>query len=329
MDLVWGRFSDDKSVNEDEREEESKDKLLCSANVESEIVDYLRKREVEETSPVHASVRGVFLCTLPYEVSSIKMSHRSHLPSSISELLSQGPRYNLSSHPEMSHRRSYHGIAVGLWLLVELADLLVRLLRMAHIFLVVIFTLSEHIITRLAEEAAARETGDQAQPVKPSDDHFWFGKPRLVLLFDSLHSVPELIRNRILLLDLEYIRFSFLHHGETELHRPEAYHRHTAVFGSRIWVAVQVLCSYSTLPLYALVTQMGSMFKQGFFDESMQQLLDKWRERGRESHSSHSHSMTKQSFEVDHITEETTPADKRTISIIELSHPARAQESSP
>ncbi|GFY94364.1 seven transmembrane MLO family protein [Actinidia rufa] len=319
MDLVWGRFSDDKSVNEDEREEESKDKLLCSANVESEIVDYLRKREVEETSPVHASVRGVFLCTLPYEVSSIKMSHRSHLPSSISELLSQGPRYNLSSHPEMSHRRSYHGIAVGLWLLVELADLLVRLLRMAHIFLVVIFTLSEHIITRLAEEAAARETGDQAQPVKPSDDHFWFGKPRLVLYL--IHFI--LFQNSF---EIAFFFWIWSTYGfRSCIMEKLSFIVPRLIIG----VAVQVLCSYSTLPLYALVTQMGSMFKQGFFDESMQQLLDKWRERGRESHSSHSHSMTKQSFEVDHITEETTPADKRTISIIELSHPARAQESSP
>ncbi|XP_057493199.1 MLO-like protein 13 [Actinidia eriantha] len=38
----------------------------------------------------------------------------------------------------------------------------------------------KHIITRLVQEAAERETGDQAQPLKPSDHHFWFGRPQLV-----------------------------------------------------------------------------------------------------------------------------------------------------
>ncbi|PSS21657.1 MLO-like protein [Actinidia chinensis var. chinensis] len=177
----------------------------------------------------------------------------------------------------------------------------------------------EHIITRLAEEAAARETGDQAQPVKPSDDHFWFGKPRLVLYL--IHFI--LFQNSF---EIAFFFWIWSTYGfRSCIMEKLGFIVPRLIIG----VAVQVLCSYSTLPLYALVTQMGNMFKQGFFDESMQQLLDKWRERGRESHSSHSHSMTKQSFEVDHITEETTPADKRTISIIELSHPARAQESSP
>lgn len=40
----------------------------------------------------------------------------------------------------------------------------------------------ENIITRLAQEAAETKTDDQeAPPVKPSDEFFWFGKPRLVI----------------------------------------------------------------------------------------------------------------------------------------------------
>ncbi|PSS08430.1 MLO-like protein [Actinidia chinensis var. chinensis] len=128
----------------------------------------------------------------------------------------------------------------------------------------------KHIITRLVQEAAERETGDQAQPLKPSDHHFW--------------------------------------------------------------VVVQVLCSCSTLPLYALATQMGSMFRPDILEKSLQLGINNWLGewgRGLESQSSHSHRMTKQSFEADHIAEETTPAEETTTSIIELSRPTRPQESSP
>lgn len=41
---------------------------------------------------------------------------------------------------------------------------------------------------------------------------------------------------------------------------------------------VQVLCSYSTLPLYAIVTQMGTKFKKGIFDDFVQSSVDVWLE---------------------------------------------------
>ncbi|KAG6517000.1 hypothetical protein ZIOFF_020377 [Zingiber officinale] len=43
-----------------------------------------------------------------------------------------------------------------------------------------------------------------------------------------------------------------------------------------IGVIIQVLCSYSTLPLYAIVSQMGDMFKQSIFHENMQLTLHGW-----------------------------------------------------
>ncbi|KAF5199507.1 Mlo-like protein [Thalictrum thalictroides] len=41
-------------------------------------------------------------------------------------------------------------------------------------------------------------------------------------------------------------------------------------------VAVQFLCSYITLPLYALVTQMGSTMKRSIFDEQTSKALKQW-----------------------------------------------------
>ncbi|XP_020590392.1 MLO-like protein 13 isoform X2 [Phalaenopsis equestris] len=43
-----------------------------------------------------------------------------------------------------------------------------------------------------------------------------------------------------------------------------------------VGVIVQVLCSYSTLPLYAIVTQMGDSYKQAIFAEHMQTTLHGW-----------------------------------------------------
>ncbi|XP_064954943.1 MLO-like protein 13 isoform X2 [Musa acuminata AAA Group] len=45
-----------------------------------------------------------------------------------------------------------------------------------------------------------------------------------------------------------------------------------------VGVIIQVLCSYSTLPLYTIVTQMGDMFKQAIFDEQLRSTLHGWAE---------------------------------------------------
>ncbi|KAJ6433960.1 hypothetical protein OIU84_017635 [Salix udensis] len=46
-----------------------------------------------------------------------------------------------------------------------------------------------------------------------------------------------------------------------------------------IGVFIQVLCSYSTLPLYAIVSQMGSSFKKAVFEEHVQVGLTGWAQK--------------------------------------------------
>lgn len=46
---------------------------------------------------------------------------------------------------------------------------------------------------------------------------------------------------------------------------------------------VQFLCSYSTLPLYAIVTQMGSSFKKAIFEERIQDGLVGWAQKARKN----------------------------------------------
>ncbi|PIN12069.1 hypothetical protein CDL12_15323 [Handroanthus impetiginosus] len=49
-----------------------------------------------------------------------------------------------------------------------------------------------------------------------------------------------------------------------------------AVIRVCIGVGVQFLCSYITLPLYALVTQMGSHMKKSIFDDQTSRALMNW-----------------------------------------------------
>ncbi|KAF8765608.1 hypothetical protein HU200_008099 [Digitaria exilis] len=46
-------------------------------------------------------------------------------------------------------------------------------------------------------------------------------------------------------------------------------------------VAIQLICSYSTLPLYAIVTQMGSYYKKEIFNEHVQQGVIGWAEKAK------------------------------------------------
>ncbi|CAK9181907.1 unnamed protein product [Ilex paraguariensis] len=79
-------------------------------------------------------------------------------------------------------------------------------------------------------------------------------------------------------------------------------------------VVVQVLCSYSTLPLYALVTQMGSMFKEGIFNEFTHGLILDWRRGTRTGPSNTIRNepsrMAKESFESVCIAEQSVVVDE-------------------
>ncbi|KAJ6407417.1 hypothetical protein OIU84_010837 [Salix udensis] len=80
------------------------------------------------------------------------------------------------------------------------------------------------------------------------------------------------------------------------------YHENTAFTVTRVVLAitVQVLCSFITLPLYALVTQMGSQYKSKAVEEQVAKILKKWhaevRERRKNQHSLRSPRATDQSI---------------------------------
>jgi mlo protein len=108
--------------------------------------------------------------------------------------------------------------------------------------------------------------------VRPRDDLFWFSRPQLVLYL--IHFI--LFQNAF---ELAYFFWILKTFGITSCIMGKAW---VVIVRLVIGVFVQVLCSYSTLPLYALVTQMGSNIKLSIFQESTELAIHGWREKAKE-----------------------------------------------
>ncbi|KAK8623948.1 hypothetical protein V6N13_065308 [Hibiscus sabdariffa] len=140
------------------------------------------------------------------------------------------------------------------------------------ILLLAVGTKLEHIITQLAQEVAEKHVVVEGElVVQPSDNHFWFNRPRLVL--SLIHII--LFQNSFELAFLAWIWVQYGFHscmmGQVRFIIPRLI----------IGVFVQFVCSYSTLPLYALVTQMGSMYKKAIFEEHIREGLVGWAKKAK------------------------------------------------
>ncbi|XP_021747495.1 MLO-like protein 1 isoform X2 [Chenopodium quinoa] len=121
------------------------------------------------------------------------------------------------------------------------------------ILLLVVGTKLEQVITELAIYIAQRNTVVFGElRVQPSDDYFWFNKPKIVLLL--IHTILFINSFGSAIYFWTWFKFG-LHSCEMG----------TPIFAlSRIilMLLVQTICSYSTLPLFAIVTQMGSSYNK-------------------------------------------------------------------
>ncbi|XP_078445843.1 MLO-like protein 9 [Wolffia australiana] len=131
------------------------------------------------------------------------------------------------------------------------------------------------IITKMALEIKERNVVVQGIPVvQLSDRHFWFGKPGIVLFL--IHF--SLFQNAYQLIFFVWIWYTFgldsCHHESMTL----------IIIRVAIGIFVQVLCSYVTLPLYALVSQMGSRMKRSIFDEQTTSAIKHWRQAAKKHH---------------------------------------------
>ncbi|KAK7351822.1 hypothetical protein VNO77_11544 [Canavalia gladiata] len=123
------------------------------------------------------------------------------------------------------------------------------------------------IITRMALDIKERHAVVQGIPlVQVSDKYFWFEWPQLVLYL--IHYV--LFQNAF---ELTYFWWTWYEFGWAS-----CFYEDDSLMIVRVALGVgaQFVCSYVTLPLYALVTQMGSTMKKSIFDEQTSKALKKW-----------------------------------------------------
>ncbi|XAR59772.1 hypothetical protein NMG60_11015736 [Bertholletia excelsa] len=133
----------------------------------------------------------------------------------------------------------------------------------------VLGTKLEVIVAKMALDVKNHDSVIKGAPlVQPNDNHFWFHQPQFVLTL--IHYV--LFMNAFELSFFIWVTIIFGFHS--------CYHEHVEIIVVRVVLAVtvQFLCSYITLPLYALVTQMGSHYKSAVLKEETVQVMKQWHE---------------------------------------------------
>ncbi|TXG66476.1 hypothetical protein EZV62_007751 [Acer yangbiense] len=131
----------------------------------------------------------------------------------------------------------------------------------------------EHVISQLAHEVAEKHIAIEGDlVVQPSDEHFWFNRPCIILFL--IHFI--LFQNSF---EIAFFFWIWVQYGfDSCIMGQVRYIVPRLIIG----VIIQVLCSYSTLPLYAIVTQMGTSFKKEVFEEHVQVKISGWAKKVKE-----------------------------------------------
>jgi len=192
--------------------------------------------------------------------------------------LSPGTKFNFRKYIKRSLEDDFKtvvGISPPLWA-SALAVMLVNVHGWHNLFwfstiplvlILAVGTKLQAIIAMMAIAITERHTVIQGMPVvKLSDDHFWFGKPRLVLHLIHFASFQNAF-------EITYFFWIWYEFGLRS-----CFHDNFELIIARVCLGavVQFTCSYITLPLYALVSQMGSQMKTTIFDEQTAKALKKW-----------------------------------------------------
>ncbi|CAM6096327.1 unnamed protein product [Calypogeia fissa] len=169
------------------------------------------------------------------------------------------------------------GISASLWFFAILymlfnvvgTNLFFWLSTVPAVLLLLVGAKLQRVIATLALESAGftRNGLYAGTALKPRDELFWFKRPQLILKF--VHFI--LFQNAFEM--ATFLSFSWQFGLRSCLLRNKAYVYTRIAIG----VIVQITCSYSTLPLYALVTQMGSDYKQAIFQDHVREKIHHWR----------------------------------------------------
>lgn len=126
----------------------------------------------------------------------------------------------------------------------------------------------QHVIATLAVENAGISGSFAGPKPRPRDELFWFNKPELLL--SLIHFI--LFENAFELASFFWFWWQFGYDSCFLRQHLLVYIRLILGF------AGQFLCSYSTLPLYALVTQMGTYYKAALIPPRIRETIQRWGE---------------------------------------------------
>ncbi|GMH24294.1 hypothetical protein Nepgr_026137 [Nepenthes gracilis] len=129
----------------------------------------------------------------------------------------------------------------------------------------------QHIIATLTLESAKMSGFFTGTKLKPRDDLFWFKKPELLL--SLIHFI--LFQNSFELASFFWFWWQFGYSSCFISNHSLVYLRLMIGFSG------QFLCSYSTLPLYALVTQMGTNYKAALIPQGIRETIHGWKKSAR------------------------------------------------
>ncbi|XP_057782677.1 MLO-like protein 6 [Salvia miltiorrhiza] len=135
------------------------------------------------------------------------------------------------------------------------------------IIILLVGTKLQVIITKMGLRIQERGEVVKGVPVvQPGDDLFWFNRPRLLLYLINF----VLFQNAF---QLAFFAWSWYEFGmRTCFHE----HIEDIIIRMSMGILIQILCSYVTLPLYALVTQMGTSMKPTIFNDRVATALRNW-----------------------------------------------------
>lgn len=196
----------------------------------------------------------------------------------ISVHLAPGSQFNFQKYIKRSLEDDFKvivGISPLLWSTavlylfanVEGTHAMIWLSLFPVVIILAVGTKLQAIIAQMAIEIQERQSVIQGIPlVQVTDKHFWFQDPTLILYFIQL----TLFMNSFEITHFFWIWYEF--------GLDSCFHEKPVLQYGRVLIgmAVQALCSYSTLPLYALVTQMGSKMKRSIFDDQTSKALKHW-----------------------------------------------------
>ncbi|KAJ4795208.1 MLO-like protein [Rhynchospora pubera] len=176
-----------------------------------------------------------------------------------------------------------HGLNIYFWLSF-----------LPAILVMLVGTELQHVVAQLALEVV--ETVDPVGThLKPRDDLFWFKNPDVLLWLIQFISFQNAFEMATFIWSM----------WQLGLHSCLMKNQFMVIIRLICGLLVQFWCSYSTLPLNVIITQMGSKCKKSLVSEHVRESLHKWCKRvRRKTQLARSLSVTSLDFTVDE-TEET------------------------